>query len=71
MEKHIKEGKGELNFNEWTSYSSRKQRNKLNAMIGQIEKDKMPLKPYTLIHKNARLKKEQTESLIKWLDQLK
>lgn len=68
MEKHIKEGKEELNFNEWTTYSTRKQRNKLNGIIEQIEDDKMPLDSYTLLHKNAKLSGEQKAEVLKWLN---
>lgn len=67
MEKHIKEGKEELNFNDWTNYSVRKQRNKLNGIIEQIEDDKMPLDSYTLIHKNAKLSDQQKVEMINWL----
>lgn len=67
MEKHIKEGKEELNFNEWTDYSVRKQRNKLNGIIEQIEDDKMPLDSYTLLHKNAKLSDQQKVEMINWL----
>lgn len=67
MEKHIKEGKEELNFNDWTNYSVRKQRNKLNGIIEQIEEDKMPLDSYTLIHKNAKLSAKQKAEMINWL----
>lgn len=67
MEKHIKEGKEELNFNEWTNYSTRKQRNKLNGIIEQIEDVKMPLNSYTLLHKNTKLSGEQKAEVLKWL----
>ncbi|MBD3904982.1 heme-binding domain-containing protein [Chryseobacterium sp. Ch-15] len=68
MEKHIKEGKEELNFDEWTTYSVRKQRNKLNGIIEQIEGDKMPLDSYILLHKNAKLSGEQKVEMINWLN---
>lgn len=68
MEKHIKEGKQELNFDEWTTYSTRKQRNKLNGIIEQIEDDKMPLDSYILLHKNAKLSGEQKVEMINWLN---
>lgn len=68
MEKHIKEGKVELNFNEWINYSARKQRNKLNGIIQQIEDDKMPLDSYTFLHQNAKLSDIQKVEMIKWLN---
>lgn len=68
MEKHIKEGKQELNFNEWKNYSARKQRNKLNGIIEQIEDEKMPLDSYTLLHKNTKLSDQQKVEMIDWLN---
>ncbi len=70
MEKHIKEGKENLNFNEWGNYSSRKQRNKLDRIVKQIKSDEMPLASYTLIHKNAILTPTQKEEVINWISQL-
>ncbi len=55
LEDHIKEGKDELNFNEWDTYSSRRKNSKLRSIIKQIESGEMPLESYTLIHGGARL----------------
>ena len=71
MESHIKEGKENLNFNEWGNYSSRKQNNKLDRIVKQIKSNEMPLSSYTLIHKNAVLNKTQKEEIIKWINTLK
>ena len=58
LEDHIQEGKDELNFNEWATYSDRRKNSKLRSIISQIEEDKMPLDSYTLIHKDAILSDE-------------
>ena len=71
MEKHIREGKDELNFNEFTSYSIRRQRSKLKSVISQIKKDEMPLDQYTLMHKDAILSEQMKTQLITWVEQLK
>ncbi len=67
MEEHIKDGKKDLNFNEFGRYSKRKQENKLEAIIKQIKSDEMPLASYTLIHKNAILTPTQKEEIINWI----
>lgn len=67
VEKHIKEAKNELNFNEWGNYSVRKQERLMRSIEEQIETGQMPLKSYTLLHKNAALDKDQMEVLLKWL----
>ena len=67
LEGHIKDGKKELNFNEFGNYSSRKQRSKLDAISKQIKTNKMPLSSYTLIHGNAILTSTQKEDILSWI----
>ena len=67
LEGHIKDGKKELNFNEFGNYSSRKQRSKLDAISKQIKTNKMPLSSYTLIHGNAILTSTQKEDILNWI----
>ncbi len=62
LEDHIKEGKAELNFNEWDSLSSRRKASKLRSIIKQIENGEMPLDSYTLIHSDANLQKLKQKS---------
>ncbi|MFV5684125.1 heme-binding domain-containing protein [Flavobacterium sp. GB2R13] len=71
MESHIKEGKENLNFNEFGSYSKRKQENKLDRMVKQIKSNEMPLASYTLIHKNAILSPAQKNELMDWINKTK
>ncbi|MBC9795265.1 heme-binding domain-containing protein [Sinomicrobium weinanense] len=70
LEKHVEEGKYELNFNEWGNYSSRKKRSKLRSIKSQIENDKMPLSSYTLLHREAILNEEEKQMFLAWLDTL-
>jgi ABC-type tungstate transport system permease subunit len=71
LENHIKEGKKELNFSEFGTYSKRRQKNKLKSIINQIKKDEMPLYSYTLIHKDAKLSERNKKDLIDWLSKQK
>ncbi|MCR9262561.1 MAG: heme-binding domain-containing protein [Flavobacteriaceae bacterium] len=70
LEEHIKEGKEELNFNEWGDYSDRRKRSKLKSITSQIEDDKMPLSSYTLIHKDAKLSVEEKERILTLVNDL-
>lgn len=63
---HIEEGKQELNFNEFLSYSPKKQKHKLEEMIEMVEKEEMPLASYTYLHKDSRLSEAQRTILINW-----
>ena len=71
LEDHIKEGKAELNFNEWDSLSSRRKASKLRSIIKQIESGEMPLDSYTLIHTDATFSEVEAEGLINFITQLK
>ncbi len=71
LARHIKNGKAELNFSEFSDYSSRKQRSKLNSIAKTIEDGTMPLSSYTLIHKNAILTKEEKALIIDWANTTK
>ncbi len=70
MDGHINDGKKELNFNEFGSYSKRKQENKLDRIVKEIKGNEMPLSSYTLIHKNAILSNSQKEEIINWINTL-
>ncbi len=68
MAGHIRNGKMELNFNEYGTYSSKRQRNKLRRVKEQIEEGKMPLSSYTLMHAEARLNADQKKLITEWID---
>jgi len=66
MSSHIKEGKADLNFSEFGSYTKRKQGNKLEAIVKSIQDETMPLSSYTLLHAAARLSGEKKVLVINW-----
>ncbi|CAM3862861.1 heme-binding domain-containing protein [Flavobacterium cucumis] len=70
LENHIEEGKAELNFSDWNTYSNRRKKSKLKSIVSQIEDDKMPLISYTLIHKDAVLTQKQKTEIIDWITKL-
>lgn len=70
LEDHIKEGRDELNFNEWDTYSSRRKNSKLRSIIKQIESGEMPLDSYTLIHGGARLDSTAVKEIIGYMESL-
>ncbi len=68
VETHISDGKEELNFNEFGSYSNRKQQSKLEAIIKQIKSGEMPLSSYTILHQDAVLNENQKQEIINWIN---
>ncbi|WP_298302981.1 heme-binding domain-containing protein [Hydrotalea sp.] len=68
MASHIRNGKKNLNFSAFGSYGSRRQISKLKNIANQIQDNKMPLVSYKLIHKKARLTKEEKTLLMNWMN---
>lgn len=70
MDKHIKDGKEKLNFDELPSYGSRKLNSKFTQIITQIEQDKMPLTSYLWMHEGASLSLEDKKLLVDYFNSL-
>ena len=66
---HVKQGKDELNFSVWGSYSAKKKDHKLEEVVEVIEEGEMPLKEYTWTHTEAKLTDAQKQAIIKWAKQ--
>jgi len=68
LEDHINEGKEELNFSEFGSYSKRRMKSKLKSIISQIDDNEMPLSSYTIIHRDAKLTDVEKQQVIEWVN---
>jgi Haem-binding domain len=68
---HVDEGKSELNFNEFATYSIRRQYKKMEEVIDEVKEGEMPLSSYTIIHKDAKLSQEQKLALSNWADAIR
>lgn len=64
--KHVKDGKQELNFNEFITYSPRRQLSKLKSIQNSIKDGSMPLSSYTMLHSEAKLSEDSKASIIEW-----
>jgi len=67
MRSHISAGKEELNFNEFDTYSRRRQLSKLKSIAESIEDEAMPLPSYTLMHQAAKLSKNEKTLILNWV----
>jgi Haem-binding domain len=67
---HVNEGKRELNFSEFSTYSPKKAHHKLEEVIEMVKEGEMPLQSYTIIHQNAKLSEPQKLELANWADGL-
>ncbi len=66
LHNHIVNGKEELNFNDFGSYSKRRQQSKLKAIADQVKDDEMPLTSYKIMHADARLSKAEKDLIMNW-----
>ena len=66
VKKHINEGRDELNFSEWGTYSIRRKDHKLDEVVEMLDEDEMPLKSYLIAHGDASLDEAQKTQLIDW-----
>ncbi len=70
LAKDIREGREELNFSEWGSFSKRHQIRNLRKIKEEVTSGDMPLKNYLLIHRHAKLSQEQKTALVRWTEDL-
>lgn len=65
---HIEEGRQHLNFSTWATYPEKKADHKLEECVEEIEEGNMPMKPYVIMHSEAKMTDAQKSALITWFD---
>ncbi|MHC5068506.1 MAG: heme-binding domain-containing protein [Planctomycetota bacterium] len=68
ISEHVIEGRQELNFSEWGSYSERKQRRSLGEIVEVLDEGSMPLTDYSDQHPEAQLTTTEMETLRAWAE---
>ncbi len=66
LNSHINEGKEHLNFDEFATYSPRRQYSKLKETEKMVNDGEMPSPSYTLLHRDAVLDAHQREVIALW-----
>ena len=66
LARHIENGKTDLNFSDFGSYTNRRQVSKLKGIANQVKDDEMPIAAYKLMHKNAKLSQAEKKLLMDW-----
>lgn len=66
LARHVKEGKKNLNFSEFTARRLAVQNHKFEEIVEMVQEGKMPLASYTWAHRDAILSKEQRQTLVDW-----
>lgn len=70
VEKHINDGKSELNFSEWGSMDIFEKITTCEEICQETKRKSMPLKSYRTIHPKAKLSDEQIAELCSWSNKL-
>ena len=66
LDNHVSEGKEELNFDAWGTYSLKRKNHKLKEIKEMLEDKEMPLESYLWIHDEAKLSSDQQKAIIDW-----
>ena len=70
MYKHIEDGKEELNFSEYKTYSEKKANHKLEEISELVTEGEMPLASYLWIHRDAKISREENAMINNWIESL-
>ena len=66
VNKHITDGKKEINFSEWGEQDAFDKYGIFQDIQKEVGEKNMPLKSYTMVHKNARLSDDERKVLVEW-----
>lgn len=66
--KDVRNGRSKMNFSEWGKIPAAKQEARLEAICEEIKEDEMPLKPYLLLHGDAKLSQQDKDVICKWVE---
>lgn len=53
--RHVRQGRAKLNYSTWDQYAAADKAKKLAKTAKELQKGKMPLRSYVLLHRNAAL----------------
>ena len=66
INRHVREGRKELNFSMWGIYTSQEKVGYLSDICKVLENNEMPLKAYLFLHRKARLNDVQERQICAW-----
>ena len=70
VNRHVEDGKDELNFSEWGNMDVFDKITILEESCQETERQSMPLKSYRMIHAKAKLSDDQITTLCEWTTKL-
>lgn len=66
LAKDVRQGRAEVNFSEWTTFTPRRTARKLKEICDQVESHEMPLEIYVPLHPDAKLSDADRQTLCDW-----
>jgi len=71
LDNHIREGKEELNFDEFATYAAARKYDKIKETKKEVDDGEMPISSYTLVHAEARLTDAEKQALTSWSENIR
>jgi hypothetical protein len=71
LAQHVRDGKRELNLSAFGELTKKRQATKLEEMVDVIARRAMPLKSYTITHRDAVFTDAQIKQINDWLEALR
>ncbi|HEV8592529.1 MAG TPA: heme-binding domain-containing protein [Pyrinomonadaceae bacterium] len=71
MQNHINEGRHELNFSQWATFSDKRKNRKLDEICEQVRSREMPLPSYLWIHRDSKLSDDEINLLCSWTESMR
>src|ERR1700747_3749168 len=66
IQNHVREGREELNFSEWTRYTALERHNELESICGVVSNGRMPPASYRALHPESRLEAKDKNLICAW-----
>ena len=66
IERDVTAGRGQLNFSRWGQYNKFVRAELLDKVCERVTAGEMPLRPYLMLHSEARLSKADVTGLCEW-----
>lgn len=68
LTRHVREGRQNLDFTRWETYSAEQKFDKLESICGVVAMGRMPPPLYTLMHPEAKITEKDKDTVCDWVE---